>query len=149
MKERQLKVLIIFGVLSAVLLSYQNCGSKNSSLDATAKVITSDDGEMDIIDANITGQINFAESKVVLDSNDVELKAAGICSAEQDGGLLSWKVYDEADDVIAEGKALCDNGTFEVVIADADAIACDAELSLKANFGAKAKAQIAVSKKCN
>jgi len=148
MKARHLRVLGIFLLLSGVLINYQNCGQSHGSSGAAAKAADGGSGSVDIIDQNITGGLSFVDSKVTLHSSDQNLKASGLCSADQDGALIAWKVYD-GDEVVAEGKALCDQSVFNVEISDAGDVACGANLELKAALGAKASAELAISKVCN
>lgn len=147
MNERRLKILIIFTVLCGVLFNYQNCGSKNATSSAEPIQLV-DDGEMDIIDPMSTGGIQFVQSKAEVTTADTELAASGICSAEQNGSLLSWKVFNSNLEIVAQGKSLCDKGTFEIVFEGVESLACDTELSLQAFFGAKAKTQLLISKNC-
>ena len=149
MKERHIRILTIFVVAAGLVFNFQNCGSNSQNLDGAAKAVTTeDDGDMDIIDPNITGSIRFAQTKVQMSAADTELRASGVCSAEQTGALLNWKVYDEGDQVIASGKALCDAGLFEVVIAGAQDLICGAELRLEASLGSKARSQLLINKNC-
>ena len=147
MQARHLRVLGIFLLLSGVLINYQNCGQSHGAAGPAAKA-ANDGGSVDIIDQNITGGLSFVDSKVTLSASDQNLKASGLCSADQDGALISWKVYD-GEDVVAEGKALCDKSLFNVEISDANDVACGANLHLEAALGAKAKAELAISKNCN
>ncbi len=149
MKERHIRILTIFVIAAGLVFNFQNCGSNSQNLDGAAKAVTTgDDGEMDIIDPNITGSIRFAQSKVEVGAADTELRAAGVCSSEQNGALLNWKVLDSTEQVVASGKALCDGGLFEVVIAGAEELICGSELSLEAALGSKARSQLLINKKC-
>jgi hypothetical protein len=148
MKARHIKIVAIFAAVSGLLLGFQNCGSSKNALDSTAEAVKVDDGRMDIIDPMPSGDLRFAESKVSLNADDTDLRASGICSPEQEGSLLSWKVLDEQGELQATGKAECSAGIFEVVVAGAQDLACGSQLSLKAFFGSKSQASVAISKDC-
>jgi len=149
MNERKFKILVIFAVLAGVLLNYQNCASqKNSLTPADLADSEQSDGQMDIINPISTGGIQFVQNKAQVSSVDTDLKALGLCSAEQHGAQLSWKVLDEEENILAQGKSLCDRGSFEVVLDGVETLPCDAQLKLKAAFGAKAKTELSISKEC-
>jgi hypothetical protein len=145
MKARQYKLLGIFLVLGAVLLNYQNCGSKGAS---SASVETADGGEMGIINPVIAGGINFTQSKAVVSASDTELAVDGLCSKEQSGALIGWQLRDDNANIVSAGRSLCDKGAFEVVFAGVQSLACGASMTLVATFGSKAKSEIAIEKNC-
>lgn len=142
MQERQLKILGIFLSLSIVLLNYQNCGSKGGAGTATAA------GENSIINPVIAGGISFVQTKATVNASDTELAIDGLCSQEQSGGLIGWQALDQAGDVVASGKSLCDKGGFEVLFAGVENLACGSNLKLKAAFGSKSKTELTIEKNC-
>lgn len=150
MKERNFKLVLIFAALSGVLLNYQNCGSQKNALDGSGDVASiREDGEMDIIDPMNIGGIQFVQTKATLTSQDTALTALGTCSDEQDGAILSWKVFDADGTQLLQGKSPCDHGTFQVVLDGVEELECGVELSLKAVLGSKAKTELSIAKNCN
>lgn len=149
MKERHIKLLSIFLILGGVLMHYQNCSQNSKSLDAQQNSENlNSDPTMRIINPVETGGIQFLESKTQLASTDQSFIAYGLCSAEQQGALLSWKLFDANENLISKGKSLCDKGAFEVVYQEAGSLPCDSALKLSAYFGSSVSADLSVSKSC-
>jgi hypothetical protein len=151
MKKYQYRVIGIFISLTLILLQYQNCASsKGSSLDATdeAAIVDGSDDRHVINEVN-TGGIQFLQSKTILTASDQNLSAYGSCAVEQQDGKLSWQLLDDQGNLLFKGSALCDKGIFEVRFEGVDDLACDANLTLKAYFGAQAKTETLINKKCN
>jgi len=151
MKRYKVKVIGIFVMLSALILQFQNCGSKASLQDGQPETLPleSADGDLSGIDNISTGGIQFVQSKTVVDSDDQHVSAFGTCSQDQNGGQLSWKLFDENDTLLFKGKSNCQSGIFEVAFDGADSLTCGASLKLVATFGAQAKTETLINKNCN
>jgi hypothetical protein len=139
MNERYCKMAIIFIVLAGVLFNFQNCGSQPTEQS---------DSEMKIINPVETGSIQFLESKTEIDNSATQLIAYGVCSTEQDGAILSWRLADEQSQQISSGRSLCDRGAFEVIFDEASAIECNSTMRLTASLGSQEKTELIVEKKC-
>ncbi len=149
MRERHLKLFVIFIALSGLLLHYQNCGSSSTQMaDATQDPLQNSDPQMGIINPIETGTIQFLQSKTEINDATQQIIAYGVCSSEQQGALLSWTLVDTAAQAISQGRSLCDRGTFEVVYNEAASLDCNSTLKLTAYFGAKEKTDLLVEKVC-
>ncbi len=140
MQERHFKLSIIFIALSGLLLHFQNCGSAPGQLQA--------DSDMKIINPVETGSIQFLQSKTEIDSSATQIVAYGVCSSEQDGAILSWRMANEHSQQISSGRSLCDRGAFEVIYEEASQLECNSTVRLTASLGAKEKTELVVEKKC-
>lgn len=149
MQERHFKLLVIFTMLSGVLLQYQNCGSPKNA-DASVQIENLDPNARDrsVINDVSVGGIQFLQNKTAVQAADSEFRAYGTCAADQQGAMLSWKVVNQDEQVLANGKSLCNEGLFEVHVVNASDLSCEDDLVLKAAFGAKAKAESVVDKSC-
>lgn len=145
MKRSHVKSFAIFIALSLVLINYQNCSSAANSDDALM-FASSTEGTIDEVN---TGEIDFIQEKVSVNESDENLTLYGICSSQQNGAMISWKLFDKQGNEMERGQALCDTGAFEVSFEGVDQLACDSKLSLKAFFGAKANSQMSIEKNCN
>lgn len=144
MSERpSLKSFGLFIIMGLVLLNYQNCGSSKNLTDTSSA-----DGDMGIINPVVTGGISFVQEKATVSASDTELAINGLCSQEQSGGLIGWKALDESNNVMLEGKSLCDRGSFEVLFAGIENLSCGSQITLKAFFGSKSKSELLIEKKC-
>lgn len=139
MKERTYKIGLIFIALAGVLLNFQNCGSSPSQQA---------DSDMKIINPVQTGSIQFLQTKTEIDNSATQLVAYGVCSAEQDGAILSWRMADEQSQQISSGRSLCDRGAFEVVYEEASQLECNSTIRLTAFLGSQEKTELLVEKKC-
>lgn len=140
MKERHWKIIVIFVALTGLLLHYQNCGSKAGQ---------SSDPEMGVINPIETGSIQFLQSKTEIDNSTTQLVAHGVCSLEQDGALLSWRLADpNSQETISSGKSLCDRGAFEIIYAETSNLDCNSVNKLTAYLGSQEKTDLIVEKKC-
>ena len=139
MNERYSKLAVIFITLSGVLFNFQNCGSQPAEQSGS---------EMKIINPVETGSIQFLQTKTEIDNSATQLIAYGVCSAEQDGAILSWKLANEHAEQISSGRSLCDRGTFEVIFDEASAIECNSTIRLTAFLGSQEKTELIVEKKC-
>lgn len=150
MRERQLKIFVIFIALSGLLLHYQNCGSKSAQQNAEVgqNPGSTSDPELGIINPVNTGSIQFLQTKTEIDNTSTQIVAYGICSQEQEGALLSWKLSGADAQIISKGKSLCDRGTFEVVYNEASSLACNSTLQLTAFLGSQEKTELFVKKIC-
>lgn len=141
MKERHWKITIIFAALAGLLLQYQNCGSNAGQQNS--------DPEMGVINPIETGSIQFLQSKTEIDDSTTQLVAHGVCSAEQDGALLSWRLADpNSQQTISSGKSLCDRGTFEIIYEETTSLDCNSTNKLTAYLGSQEKTDLIVEKKC-
>ncbi len=134
--------------MSFMLLNYQNCGSSKNMDGTAATPDVNDGGEMGIINPVIAGGISFVQTKATVSAADTELAIAGLCSKEQSGGLIGWQATDQNGTLMASGNSLCDKGSFEVLFAGVESLACGAKLTLKATFGAKSKSELEIEKNC-
>lgn len=149
MRERHLKLFVIFIALSGLLLHYQNCGSKSASMaDGSPDPFESSDPQMGIINPIETGTIQFLQTKTEINDATQQIVAYGVCSSEQQGALLSWTLVDTSAQAISRGRSLCDRGTFEVVYDNAVSLDCNSTLKLTAYFGSKEKTDLLVEKVC-
>ena len=139
MKERTYKIGLIFLALAGVLLNFQNCGS-NPSQKA--------DSEMKIINPVQTGSIQFLQTKTQIDNSATQLVAYGVCSVEQDGAILSWRMADAQSKPISSGRSFCDRGAFEVIYEEASLLECNSTIRLTAFLGSQEKTELLVEKKC-
>jgi hypothetical protein len=146
MRERYMKIISIFVLLTVVLFQYQNCGSQNQKLAGDSY---SNDPEMGVINPINIGSIQFLQSKTEIDDSVKELTAYGVCSQDQQGALLSWKLIDEETNILSTGKSLCNQGTFEIVSSIASSIVCGSSSKLTAYLGSQEKTELLVEKVCN
>lgn len=150
MQERHLKISVIFIALLGLLLHYQNCGSTaaQQNVDSDQSPGSISDPELGIINPVNTGSIQFLQSKAEIDDRSTQIVAYGVCSQEQEGALLSWKLSGNDAQIISNGKSLCDRGTFEVVYNEASSLDCDSTLKLTAFLGSQEKTELSVEKIC-
>jgi hypothetical protein len=139
MQERQLKIGIVLIALSGILIHFQNCGSSPGQQAGS---------DMKIINPVETGSIQFLQSKTEISNATTQLVALGVCSAEQDGAVLSWRLADEQFQQISSGQSLCDRGAFEVIYEEASMLECNATIRLTAFLGSQEKTELLVEKKC-
>ena len=142
MRERHFKIAIIFSCLSLVLLQYQNCGSQ-APQDSVAQ-----DPDLGVINPINTGSIQFLQTKTEIDDSIQNIVAYGVCSAEQQGALLSWKLVDENEVVVSSGRSTCERATFEIISSDISSLDCGSLSKLTAYLGAHEKTELVVEKKC-
>lgn len=150
MKECHFKLMSIFTLLAAVLFHYQNCGSKSANLSEGSTITQNlnSDPEVGVINPINTGSIQFLQSKTQVANSDVTLVAYGSCSQDQQGALLSWKIFDSTNSILAIGKSLCNQGTFEVIYQEIETLNCG-NLKLSAYFGSQAQTDMLIEKACN
>lgn len=149
MRERHLKIFVIFVALSGLLLHYQNCGSKSAEMsDAGSNPLLNSDPQVGIINPIETGGIQFLQSKTEITDSTMQIIAYGVCSTDQQGALLSWTLVDTEAQAISKGRSLCDRGTFEVVYEEASSLDCNSTLKLTAYLGSKEKTDLLVEKVC-
>lgn len=147
MRERHFKTAMIFGCLSFVLLQYQNCGSQSQQENSKPTTVVQDP-DMGVINPVNTGSIQFLQSKTEIDEETQNIAAYGVCSSEQQGALLSWKLVDENALIVSKGRSTCDRGAFEIVSSDVAALDCGSLSKLTAYLGSSEKTELIVEKKC-
>ncbi len=145
MRERHFKIAMIFGCLSLVLLQYQNCGSQ-APQDSSSTIVQ--DPDLGVINQVNTGSIQFLQTKTEIDASAQDIVAYGVCSVEQQGALLSWKLVDENEQVVSKGRSTCDRGTFEIISSDISSLDCGSLSKLTAYLGSSEKTELIVEKKC-
>lgn len=144
MKTKSIKISLTMFGLFCVLLNYQNC----SPVAGTEDLGQAPSTQEGIIDPMNIGQIDFMQEKVNVAQDDTDLSVFGICSSEQSGSLIGWKIYDSTSTQMFKGRSVCDLGSFEVALEGLDTIPCGEQFELHAALGAKAKSQVIIEKSC-
>lgn len=150
MKQRFKNSAIVLLALSLLVLQFQNCAQSSSDEyePQDEKTIGEGDQQESIINPITTGSLQFVEKIIQFDEAEDMVVAYGVCSAEQQGSLISWKLYDEDENELERGRSLCDLGAFEISFEGAQTLHCGSEQVLKAFLGAKSKSEVSLMKVC-
>ena len=160
------KLVLILG-LGFTIFQYQNCSSvPNELLNSRAhagepsikpglnqKSSQGQDqpGTVRAIDPISVGDILFPSNEVSLsdtEGGEELLSKIGLCG--QNGSFVGWQIYAGADgdELIDNGLAPCDLGSFEINSTQDWSSYCGQNLKISASLGAKASAEVSVSFPC-
>ncbi|OQW50753.1 MAG: hypothetical protein A4S09_11400 [Proteobacteria bacterium SG_bin7] len=141
-KLRDLSVLLTLGF---ALFQYQNC----APVQSTEFIDYGNPGRVGIIDDfNRNTQLKFVESEVVVPSNVSDIQVDGLCSSNQDGSVLSWRVINEANEVVSSGHSTCDLSGFRVYLSQLNQLPCGKSHSLRAQFGFDKGDEVPIVRDC-
>jgi hypothetical protein len=130
------RILPISALLLVVLFKFQNC----SPIDpAAASVSAGPDvgGEVRVVDRWAAQKISFLQDSQTIDPAEQELGVVnvhGLCVGTQNGEFIKYQVFavDSAIKLLAEGKAACLGGNFEVSIKNISFENCESTLRVQA-----------------
>lgn len=152
------KRLVLVFSLGFILVNYQNCSSAPGYLLNNNTALANDSGmgkadvsdesqEVGVIDPVSVGAISFPQTEVSVEDISQPFSFIGIC--EQDGSLISWKLY-RGDILLERGLVPCETGSFEITIDQPLDNHCEeGELVLSAALGAKASAEVSIFNSCS
>jgi hypothetical protein len=145
-----------------MLFSHQNCapvgnsasGPSIGSSTSSASSSTSDSQPITITDGSTaTLTVSFAQPQVQLDVKSGQASVQGICSVQQEGSVLDWKVQPIGADgsfgtELLQGNATCTGGQFEVQLTDLTRLTCGDDYELTAQFGFVVPGQTVLTNPC-
>ncbi len=142
---KKLRVLSVLLILGFALFQYQNC----APVQSTTFIDVVDPNRVGIIDDfDRHTQLKFVSSEVIVPSNVSTVQVEGLCSSNQDGSVLSWRVINEENEVVSSGHSTCDLSGFRVYLSQVNQLACGKSHSLKAQFGFDEGDQIPIVRDC-
>lgn len=146
------------GMLGLLLLfSHQNCAPSNMSATGTAggssAGIDPSRPVTIIDDSKSTAAVSFPYAEVEIQSKTSDASLNGICSTEQEGAVLGWKMNQVQDDgslgaEVAQGYAECSGGSFKVDLASVQGLVCDRKYAVTARLGFAKPGQTVIHRRC-
>lgn len=141
---KKLRLLSILLILGLAFLQFQNCAPVQSTT-----FVDHGNGRVGIIDDfDRHTELKFATDGVIFPSSVSDIEVDGLCSSNQDGSVLSWRVINENNEVVSSGHSTCDVSGFRVYLSQVNQLPCGKSHSLKAQFGFDQGDQIPIVRDC-
>lgn len=143
---RNLRTYCLLATLGLALFQYQNCAPLNTQAVLDDQTNSGRVGIIDNFDK--TTQIKFVESEVVVPGDLDDVQIDGLCSSQQDGAVLVWRVVNENNEIVTSGNSTCDLSGFRVYLSQVNQLPCGKSHSLKAQFGFDKGDQVLIVRDC-